>query len=444
MKKLQRLTIENFQSHEFTEIDFSPGFNVIIGESDQGKSALIRALRWLIYNEPRGVDFIRVGATYSSVTILLTDGVQVRRERTPSRNRYYLLIPGQEENIFEGFGSRVPREIQDALGMGKVRLDEDLQGSLNLGEQLEAPFLLAETGSVKAKAIGRLYGVHIVDAALRETVRDMSRAQQEERYLEERLRQVTASLVNYSDLPELARKVQELSVKLAKIEALTERLDKCLGLKQGKEELDAYIQKVEAIIKGLVGLPKFEGSVRELDTLWSRYKTSTQYRRYLNQAREKVLEAKTVLEATQGLEEAEKRQAAAEECRRLGKEIAHLQRDKQRVEAYIVAAQRVLRRTDNLQQAAKNLELYQEKGHKSTMLARYGQEYKTVFQRGKSAKEEILAAVNQIHKYRDEYGALLRSLGKCPLCFSDITPETIKGIMKEYTGEVGKWATKNS
>ena len=122
MKKLQRLTIENFQSHEFTQIDFSPGFNVIVGQSDQGKSALIRALKWLIYNEPRGVDFIRVGATRSSVTILLTDGTQITRERTPSRNRYYLLIPGQEENIFEGFGSRVPQEIQDALGMGKSKI----------------------------------------------------------------------------------------------------------------------------------------------------------------------------------------------------------------------------------------------------------------------------------------------------------------------------------
>ena len=172
MKKLRRLTVENFQCHEFTEIDFSPGFNVIIGESDQGKSALLRALKWLLYNEPRGADFIRIGATETRVTVLLTDGCQITRERTPSRNRYYLLLPGQEENIFAGFGSRVPREIQDALGMGKVKLDEDLERALNLGEQLEPPFLLAETGSVKAKAIGRLYGVHIVDAALRETLRD--------------------------------------------------------------------------------------------------------------------------------------------------------------------------------------------------------------------------------------------------------------------------------
>lgn len=444
MKKLERLTIENFQSHEFTQIDFSPEFNVIIGESDQGKSALIRALKWLIYNEPRGVDFIRVGASRTSVTVLLTDGIQITRERTPSRNRYYLLIPGQQESIFEGFGARVPREIQDALGMGKIKLDEDLERMLNLGEQLEAPFLLAETGSVKAKAIGRLYGVHIVDAALRETVRDMGRAQQEEKRLGEELRRISADLENYSDLPGLAQKIQNITLKLEELAALTGRLDICRVLKQTKEELDAYILRVETIIKGLVKLPKYEEYLGEIGILWSRYNATREYRRELNQAREKILKAEKVLQATRDLGRAEEGEMAARECRRLGTELAHLYRENRRAEGHINRARGVLQRTEKLEQVAKCLEIYQGKGQMAAVLDGYRQEIKTIILRGKGAREAVLNAEKEIRQHGDEYGILLQKLGKCPLCFSDITPETIEGIWNEYTGEVGKWDMKSS
>src|SRR6185312_5624229 len=87
-KTIRNLRIENFQSHEVTEMAFDDGLNVIVGASDQGKSAVIRALRWLLFNEPRGSDFMRVGANNSRVTVELADGARVTRERTPSRNRY--------------------------------------------------------------------------------------------------------------------------------------------------------------------------------------------------------------------------------------------------------------------------------------------------------------------------------------------------------------------
>ena len=46
-----KLTIENFQSiKEKTEIDFIEGVNLIIGPSNSGKSAVLRALRGLILN----------------------------------------------------------------------------------------------------------------------------------------------------------------------------------------------------------------------------------------------------------------------------------------------------------------------------------------------------------------------------------------------------------
>ena len=91
---IRHLIIENFQSHAHTEIELAPSLTVLVGESDTGKSAVIRALRWLLLNEPRGREFIRAGTTECRVTAILYDGTRITRERTPSRNRYLLLTSG--------------------------------------------------------------------------------------------------------------------------------------------------------------------------------------------------------------------------------------------------------------------------------------------------------------------------------------------------------------
>ncbi|MCL6636233.1 MAG: ATP-binding protein, partial [Peptococcaceae bacterium] len=67
--------MENFQSHRYTELVLAPTMTVLIGESDQGKSAVVRALRWLLYNRPQGADFMRVGADYCRVAAEFDDGL---------------------------------------------------------------------------------------------------------------------------------------------------------------------------------------------------------------------------------------------------------------------------------------------------------------------------------------------------------------------------------
>ena len=51
---IKKLIIENYQSHKRTEIDFSDGVNAVIGRTDVGKSAIMRALIWVMRNRPLG------------------------------------------------------------------------------------------------------------------------------------------------------------------------------------------------------------------------------------------------------------------------------------------------------------------------------------------------------------------------------------------------------
>lgn len=55
-----KLRIQNFQAHKDTTIEFDR-ITTIVGPSDIGKSAVLRALKWVAKNEPNGTSFVRDG-----------------------------------------------------------------------------------------------------------------------------------------------------------------------------------------------------------------------------------------------------------------------------------------------------------------------------------------------------------------------------------------------
>ena len=253
---IKKLSLRNFQSHRETDLEFSPGLNIIVGPSDQGKSAIIRALRWLFYNEPRGTGFIRVGETRCQVRVELSNGVAVERIRDESGriNRYILEVPGEEAMVFERFNREVPLEVKKALGIQKLVVDRDKALEINLAGQLEAPFLLEETGSTRSKVLGRMANLHIIDAAQRETNRDIGQALQEISRLDEDIASLM-QLQEYADLEEEELRLQKLEHLLQRLTELDRELQK---LEEARELLEQNRLQTEEIKKVLAGLSRVD------------------------------------------------------------------------------------------------------------------------------------------------------------------------------------------
>ena len=133
MKYLKTVILKNFQSHKYSVIEFDRGLNVIVGPSDTGKSSIIRAIKWALYNEPSGDYFIRKGETDVEVSLLFSDGTKIKRYRSRSKNQYILYDKLGEEIKYEGFGLGVPEEIIEKIGIEKIYLDSDETNSINLG-----------------------------------------------------------------------------------------------------------------------------------------------------------------------------------------------------------------------------------------------------------------------------------------------------------------------
>lgn len=63
---LQKLSIKNFAIIENSSLEFSQGFNVLIGETGAGKSIILDALKFVLGNKAQKED-IRYGETELSV-----------------------------------------------------------------------------------------------------------------------------------------------------------------------------------------------------------------------------------------------------------------------------------------------------------------------------------------------------------------------------------------
>ncbi len=177
-KIIKHVEIKNFQSHEYTIVEFKDGLNTIIGESNSGKTSILRAIRWCLDNDPKGADFITTGRDDCSVTVVFDDGTSIIRKRTRNDSGTYDVVGKTIQpdgtvtkwtQTYKGFANNLPVEIMNIHQMPKVNLTKDICTHLNMMSQLDGPFLVTESPQVKAAIIGRLTGTQIIDLGIKET-----------------------------------------------------------------------------------------------------------------------------------------------------------------------------------------------------------------------------------------------------------------------------------
>lgn len=147
---LKKLTLSNFQCHREFTLPLHPQATVLVGQSDKGKSAVLRAFRWLVTNRPTGDSFISHGEDTATVT-LEVDGRAIVRRRGPGVNSYSL--DGKE---YKAFGSDVPIDIANLLNLG----EENFQG------QHSDPFWFLRTAGEVSKELNKIVNLDLIDKTL--------------------------------------------------------------------------------------------------------------------------------------------------------------------------------------------------------------------------------------------------------------------------------------
>jgi len=167
---IQQITIEGFRSYQYAEFDLHPGMNVLVGESNAGKSNLLRALTWLATNTPSGDEyFSRVVPGRCIVTVETDHGI-VTRERTKKFNGYRVRL-GKKSYDFKDARS-IPEEATKVLFLRDV----------NIQGEYGSVFLLNESPGNVSRYLSDILGFDQLDTAIgrAKTTASAARARLEE------------------------------------------------------------------------------------------------------------------------------------------------------------------------------------------------------------------------------------------------------------------------
>ena len=189
------LEVHDFQSIAYAHIELG-AWTSLVGESDVGKSAVIRALHAALTNR-RGDDFIRHGVKACHVVLRLDDGTTVEWVKERGKSGMY-RVNNDDDRVYEKTNGEVPEAVQDLL-----RVTIDVAGepfTPGIQRQHDAPFMLADTARRRAQVLGEFDGTNITMKAEGLLRLDQKRAQNDVSAAEQDVRRLEGELAQYDGL----------------------------------------------------------------------------------------------------------------------------------------------------------------------------------------------------------------------------------------------------
>lgn len=368
--EIRAIEICDFQSHRRTAIEPAPAgkLTVIIGPSDSGKTAVIRALRWLFYNVPQGTDFINVKTNTAKVTLTFADGCQVVRERHRKLYNRYHIFDGQAWHSFEGFGNTVPFEVQEVTGVRPVTIG-DLEFNLNLAEQLDGPFLgKSVSAGARAKVLGKLAGTEEIDYAQKQLNTDLYRRRQEEKALAAEIAGLEEQIKEFDYLPALAERISRLERLAAQIKADLERREKLICAGKKLRQVDDQTQEAELTIWRWRGIETAAQTVDRAEDLLAKKEAVCRKRRELLAAEEAISRSAETVRRWQGLAQAEESYAAAAGAAGRRQVLAKLKGGLERIQDAIALTEYAVNALAGIEQAGETVSAAGEKAKRRKTL----------------------------------------------------------------------------
>jgi hypothetical protein len=307
---IHRVHIKNFQSHEDTTLEFHPGVNAIIGPSDQGKSAVFRALHWALCNQPQGDDFRRRGTKQTEVEVQTGKREAITRTKTASVNTYALRQGGVEKE-YKSFKSSVPEDITTALNLSH----------LSWQHQHDAPFLLSRSPGEVARELNKVINLDAIDRAysfLDGEIRSTAALAKLETAREDDLAERLSRYGNLDEAEGLIVTAETLTRNARGIRRDVGELKRLLGergaAEQMAEQKGEILPAEKPLLLALESLRKAEGVRRHRDTLENAVQTALAMRRRMREY-DSLLKAEPLLRKAAGL--VAKRDAAEDRAREL-------------------------------------------------------------------------------------------------------------------------------
>jgi exonuclease SbcC len=272
------IKLTNFKGYkDTTEIFFDEGVNSIVGSTDAGKSALISAIFWVVFNRPLGDEMMRNPDDTTTVTLRVKNGSKVydvSRRRGKGNNIYKVKPLGEPSVYYSGFGSSVPDEISAIFNLSEI----------NFQGQHDAPFMVSSSPREAGALLNEVTDLSSIDR----TISNINRIARNEKEAVEDLKVKRGELQKqvvsfdwideyekgletvqeiYQKTNETVSEIAVLKVYIDNLETLNSTREEVLAKVALKEDL-AYLLSLDAEIAQdrdeIFRLKKFLNSVSDL------------------------------------------------------------------------------------------------------------------------------------------------------------------------------------
>jgi len=247
---INKLIVKNFQSHKHSELEFSPSVNCIIGNSDAGKSSLLRAIRWVLFNRPSGESFRSWWGGTTKATIFTNDQ-KITRIRG-KQNGYFL-----NGKLLEAVRSDVPDEVSKALNMSEI----------NIQRQHDKVFLFSDSPGEVARHFNEIAHIDDIDYATKNIQSWIRKTNQEIEVTNNQITNYTKDLKKYSNLESLEYQVSELEKLDQRKQEIETKVKVITNLITRSSVLDSLIEKVQNKLKHKDGVNTCLGLYKALETI---------------------------------------------------------------------------------------------------------------------------------------------------------------------------------
>ncbi len=250
--KIKEIVLRNFEAHKETHIKLDDTSNLLIGESSQGKSSILRAVYWALENKGDGKSFIRrsTGVNSASVELIREDGTSVTRVIETEFGKTGKLKVVQNGWVIKYTDGKVTEtntggleEVHNIFGLTYLKLDQKDKVPLNFLKQGDSSFFIHETPAKRAKIIGSLYGTQYILSAIKGL-------EAERRKLETSKKVVTSGIKAIESKITPLDKIEDTELKLKQIK-LEQK-----ALIENEAKYNSAKEKYEALVKLSDGIDK--------------------------------------------------------------------------------------------------------------------------------------------------------------------------------------------
>lgn len=243
------VTIQEFQSIEKASFTIN-GFTALVGRSNIGKSAIVRAIQAALTNA-LGTDFVRHGS-HCSRRVRGTKRCKCKCSvHIQSEGMDLLWEKGDDVNQYTYNGevySRVDRGMPDFLlrDFNLVKVG-DRKMLIQVADQADPILLLNQTGTVVADVLSDVAKLDDINSAMSDAEKDRKEAVSELRVRENDILKVETDLIRFDGLDGVTKQSREVSEKMGQVQGLQDEVKNLTEFFESLQELVLAIRLLRQV-----------------------------------------------------------------------------------------------------------------------------------------------------------------------------------------------------